>query len=477
MITLKRIYFMLFHNQKAKTKPSVPFIRKNFYFKFLQRFFFIRAFRKLLPFPARQRGCYILGKTGSGKSELLAQFIYNDIQSPSGCLLIDPHGDLVSQCNTFKSDYSETVYISADFAGKGLFPTYNPLQNDYHKYKNLSKRLGLISLRTEELKAAFNTIMGAEFTHSMERLISNCLPVLLHKPGGATFSDFLDFMRPDTSEALEILGQKFPSPEIAKFFQHEFRSSYFDATKQAVLTRFSNAVAANYNVSKILLAKESSFNLKKLLDAGKNVLVNLSMGALGEDGSRIIGTFLISELTTHALQRQRLPKDKRRTIFIYIDEAHNFISERMDKILSEARKYKICFGGIANQFLSQWGNAPRLKASIMANTSIKICGYASSADFKVMSQEMGMDLASIPNLRSGKFAVSISGHRPKVVQFFDFLIRKKGKKNPSYLSDEAYEKKLKKQVKKYYKRIAEEPGQTPEQSTEKPSETKIQKLL
>jgi len=465
---------MLFHTRK-KTKQSVPFIRKNWLSKALQRLLFIPAFRKLLPFPARQRGCYVLSQTGGGKSELLAQFIYNDIQSPSGCILIDPHGDLARQCNSFKCGDSNTVYISADFAGQGIFPTYNPLQNDYHKYTNLSKRLGHISLRTEELKAAFNTIMGAEFTHPMERLISNCLPVLLNKPG-ATFTDFLDFMRLDTSEPLEILGQKYPSPEIVKFFQHEFRSSYFDATKQAVLTRFSNAVAANYNVSQILLAKQSSFNLKKLLDAGKTVLLNLSSGALGEQGSKIIGCFILSELTTHALQRQKLSKEKRRSIFVYIDEAHNFVSERMDKILSEGRKYGLHLT-MANQYLEQWNHAPRVRASILANTSIKACSSVSAKDSKIMSREMGIDIASISNLRSGKFAVSISGHRPKVVQFFDFLIRKKGKRNPSYLSDEAYKNKLQEQVKKYYKKGAEELGQKPQQSQEKQTGTKIQKLV
>src|SRR5262245_46847832 len=38
---------------------------------------------------------WVLGKTGTGKSTLLTNLIYADMQAGRGCMVIDPHGDLV----------------------------------------------------------------------------------------------------------------------------------------------------------------------------------------------------------------------------------------------------------------------------------------------------------------------------------------------------------------------------------------------
>ena len=38
---------------------------------------------------------YIIGKTGTGKTEYLKSMIIQDINNGEGCAVIDPHGDLV----------------------------------------------------------------------------------------------------------------------------------------------------------------------------------------------------------------------------------------------------------------------------------------------------------------------------------------------------------------------------------------------
>ncbi len=40
---------------------------------------------------------YIIGKTGTGKSTLLATMIRQDIAAGNGIALLDPHGDLVEK--------------------------------------------------------------------------------------------------------------------------------------------------------------------------------------------------------------------------------------------------------------------------------------------------------------------------------------------------------------------------------------------
>src|SRR3989338_922172 len=45
----------------------------------------------------RRKHMYIIGKTGMGKTNLLEQLVYSDIQAGHGVCLIDPHGDLAER--------------------------------------------------------------------------------------------------------------------------------------------------------------------------------------------------------------------------------------------------------------------------------------------------------------------------------------------------------------------------------------------
>ncbi len=45
---------------------------------------------------ARRRHCYIVGKTGMGKTTLLQNILTDDILAGRGCAVFDPHGDLAT---------------------------------------------------------------------------------------------------------------------------------------------------------------------------------------------------------------------------------------------------------------------------------------------------------------------------------------------------------------------------------------------
>ncbi len=53
-----------------------------------------------LPQEERNRGLYIIGKTGTGKTTLIENLIVQDMQAGYGLCLLDPHGDLTERLLT-----------------------------------------------------------------------------------------------------------------------------------------------------------------------------------------------------------------------------------------------------------------------------------------------------------------------------------------------------------------------------------------
>lgn len=412
-------------------------------------FFFSKGgFKALFPFGNRQRNVQILGGAGSGKSELIKLFLYDDIQSRKGCFLLDPHGDLASEVAHFKAEKGRILYLSPEFGSKlGYYFRFNPLQHRYYDSPTPIKA-AFISVKAQELLSAFSIIMSQEFSPNMERIISNCMQVLLtHK--GMNLRDFLHFLRPATSESYEQLGREHYSESVRLFFQHEFNQKRLEITRASILTRFENALS-NYHIAKIFDCKESSFDFQKALNQGKCLLFNLSQGKLGESGSRMLGSFIIAELTTLALQKEKIPVQYRKPWMGYIDECQNYLTERIDKILSEARKYAVHLT-LANQFLGQVQN-PRLKDSMLANTNIKCLGFSSYKDYEKMSKEMNFKGKQTPKLGKGRFIVKVGSHDPIVIQAYDFLI---GKKGACYITQEQHYKRLNHNLQNYYTKTIE----------------------
>lgn len=430
-------------------------------------FFFAgnKGFKALFPFGNRQRNVQILGGAGSGKSELIKLFLYSDIQHGKGCFLLDPHGDLAMEVAQFRSETDKILYLSPEFGKYGHYFRFNPLQHGFYDKPDAIKQ-AFISVKSQELLNAFTIVMGTEFSPNMERIIFNCLQVLLsHK--GMNLRDFLRFLRPATSQPYEQLASQHYSETVRLFFAHDFNEKRLEITKASILTRFENSLA-NYHLAQIFDCKESSFDLQKSLNQGKCILFNCSQGILGESGSRLLGSFIMSELTTLALQKAKIPVQFRKPWMGYIDECQNYLTERIDKVLSEARKYALHLT-LANQFLGQV-QSPRLKDSILANTNIKCLGYSSYKDYEKMSKEMNFKGKQTPKLGKGRFIVKVGTYDPIVIQAYDFLV---GKNKSHYLNTEQHRQRLNQNLQDYYTK-SKKPTKAEKDRTAQTIEPKIQ---
>ena len=73
----------------------------------------------------------------------------------------------------------------------------------------------------------------------------------------------------------------------------------------------------------------------------KVILVKLSKGLTGEENSKLLGRMVTMQIKLSALKRASIDPKDRKPYFLYIDEFQNYVSNSIESILSEARKYKL----------------------------------------------------------------------------------------------------------------------------------------
>lgn len=95
---------------------------------------------------------------------------------------------------------------------------------------------------------------------------------------------------------------------------------------------------------------KSAFDIGDIMNQQKLLLVSLSKGTIGDLNSNLLGLILVSKIQIAAMRRQNIAKEDRKDFFLYIDEFQNYVTDSIESILSEARKYRLGMV-IAHQYL------------------------------------------------------------------------------------------------------------------------------
>jgi hypothetical protein len=196
----------------------------------------------------------------------------------------------------------------------------------------------------------------------------------------ATILDMIDLM--DDPEPYKDAIASLP-PIQRQFFERDFRSKTFAQTKEQIRYRL-NAILENPTLARLFTATETRIDLFDTLNNGGIVLVDTAKDFL-KGSSAHFGRIFISLVLQAVLERAVIPEYQRRPTFLIVDEAAAYFDSNIDDFLTEARKYK-CGCVFAHQFLDQ--ATPSLRASLAANTSIKMAGGVSTGDARALASDM-----------------------------------------------------------------------------------------
>lgn len=326
----------------------------------------------------RRRHLYIIGKTGTGKSQLLEELVIQDVKAGKGLAVVDPHGDLIDGilARIPAERAEDVIYFDPSDSERPMGLNMLEAQTEEQKHFVVTSIVGLMYKLYDPQKTG---IIGPRFEHA----VRNAMLTVMSEPG----STFIEVVRilTDANFVQELLP-KVQDPIIRRYWTDQIAQTA-DFHKSEVLdyivSKFGRFVT-NKLMRNIIGQSQSSFNFRKVMDEGKILLVNLSKGKLGEENSNFLGLILVPRILIAAMSRQDIPEEKRRDFYLYVDEFQNFATPDFAQILSEARKYRLSLT-VANQFIGQMEE--EVKNAVFGNVGTLITFRVGVTDANYLQHE------------------------------------------------------------------------------------------
>ncbi len=360
----------------------------------------------------RLRHMYIIGKSGSGKSEYIANLIVQDIKRGDGVAVIDPHGDLVENVlSCIPKERADDVIV------------FDPSDLDR------PVALNMIEAPSDEMKdfvcgemvAIFYKLFGAEmigpmFEHQMRNYM---LTLMSDKDNPGTIAEIPRLV--SDADFQKEWRKKVTDPVVRSFWENEMdkTSDFHKSEMLGYLISKVGRFVENAMMRNIIGQQKSAFDFSQVMDNRKIFLVNLSKGKIGDINANLLGLIIVTKLQMAAMSRANMPEKDRKDFFLYIDEFQNFITPSIATILSEARKYRLGLI-IAHQYMGQL--APKgdteIRDAVLGNVGNMLIGRIGIEDGEVLEKEFApvfsaLDLTNVEKFSwNSKLLISSQASRP-----------------------------------------------------------------
>lgn len=349
--------------------------------------------RRYVPFGIKQTDrlshVFVIGKTGVGKSTLLELLARSDMAAGRGFALIDPHGDLAERVAAAVPEHhrSRLVYLDAPDATQPF--GYNPLRR---------VRDDLIPLAASGLLETFRKLWPLAWGMRMEHVLRNSAYALLEQDD-ATLPDILRLFGNKTYR--RSIAGKLRNPTVRAFWTKEFEAypPRLQAEMIAPVQNKLGALLADPTLYRILVGPHEGLRLRRILDEGMTLVVNVAKGRLGEDSSSTLGGLLISMLGLAAMSRADTPIEDRRPFHLLADEFQTFTTLAFASQMAELRKAGVSLT-LATQHLAQI--EPDVRHAVLGNAGSLITFRVGAEDAQDLAAELQPtfdveDLINLPN--------------------------------------------------------------------------------
>jgi hypothetical protein len=345
----------------------------------------------------RTRHMYVVGKSGSGKSQLIAALALQDIKAGHGVAVVEPHGDLIEQilANIPKERVDDVIVFNPSDMERPMGLNMLEAPNDAMKDFAVQEMISIF------YKLFPPEMIGPMFEHQMR----NFMLTLMADPENP--GTIAEIPRMVTDKKFQDLWRaKLKDPVVRSFWEDEIdnTSDYHKSEMMGYLVSKVGRFVENEMMRNIIGQGKSSFNFRDIMDQKKILLVNLSKGKTGDVNAELLGLVIVSKLQMAALTRADVPEDQRHDFYLYIDEFQNFITDSIATILSEARKYRLNLI-IAHQYIGQLvkNNDTKIRDAVFGNVGTNFVARIGPEDVELLGKIYAPEFSGYDLINSDKF--------------------------------------------------------------------------
>lgn len=342
----------------------------------------------------RRKHVYFMGKTGAGKSTLIANMAIDDIRKDRGVGIIDPHGDLSETIIDYipRRRMNDVVYLEPFDTERPFSLNVLEIRNEQHKDLIAS---GIVSI--------FSKIYANSWGPRLEYILRNVIISLLEIPDVTLIDALRILSEPDYRKRVVPLIK---DQVIRNFWENEFEKMN-DKLRTDAVSPIQNKVGqfvSSKMIRNIIGSPKSTINLEEIMNEGKILILNLSQGKLGEDNAALLGAMIITQIQLAAMNRAFMKEEDRRDFFLYVDEFQNFATSSFIKILSEARKYRLAIT-LANQYIDQLDET--IQRAIFGNAGTLATFVTGANDASLLTKEFAELYSQNELVSLGKFEIVV----------------------------------------------------------------------
>jgi TraM recognition site of TraD and TraG/Type IV secretion-system coupling protein DNA-binding domain len=325
---------------------------------------------------ARMRHLYLLGATGTGKTNLLLRLIESDIRSERAFCVIDLRGDLVDRillrlAAAAPPDAWRERLLLVDLRDGGHTVGFNPLHGSGDPYARALLMLSVLKKQSD----SWGVQLEDTLRHSLMALAEAGWSLLEVRPllNNAAFRE-------------QVLSSVRDS-QVRSFFEEYSQLSAAERGSRsgAVLNKLSPLLSVP--ALRLMFGQRHGFSFSELLDTkpGMVILVSLGVDRL-HDAARLAGGLLVASIQTAVMARVDQPEDQRVPVHLYVDEFENMASDKFKEIVAEGRRFRVGLT-LSHQNLSQLPAS--LRDVIRSNVHTQVYFQTGAVDAGELAKEIG----------------------------------------------------------------------------------------
>lgn len=357
-----------------------------------------------LPFEAAERHVLVTGATGTGKTTFLSAAMLAQLQAHEPFLFIDIHGQAADRLVAHADDIGSPVVVIDAHDGASA-------------RVSLAPRLEVTGANLAEVEAAghrFSDAVASRYdnTWSGPRWLQLARAAnLVFAAHGVEFADVVTWLSHRDQIQTAAAHPAIPGWARATLSTlHAQNNSDAAGVRDWVTCKFTAFTSASGR--RIFAPAGEGEDLYAHLTSGTPVIVNLS--ALSSADATMAGHLIVSSVLEAAMQAsapQGVP------FRAYVDEAHRFPVESLERILAEGRKFGVSLV-LATQSLTQFEAG---LADLVSAAAVKLAFRQSPDSANRLASLMdlnALDLVDLPDLHA---YFKIAGHPTCSVEIAPYL--------------------------------------------------------